>query len=154
NSETVFGWHFEKADRWGLLDLDGRVVLNADFDQGVDHCADGRLIAYKNKEWLYFKEDGSPLQPPHGRLIGASCGSVPPHILKIGVKFGLVDARSSPITPVHFDAMAWAGPDARNVKIDGKWGRIGLDGRWLLEPRFDYISGGVDLFVASIDGKR
>jgi hypothetical protein len=40
------------------------------------------------------------------------------------------------------------------VKIDGKWGRIGLDGRWLLEPKFDYLSGGVDVFVASIDGKR
>ena len=28
------------------------------------------------------------------------------------------------------------------------------DGRWLLEPKFDYLSGGVDIFVASIDGKR
>jgi hypothetical protein len=51
-SRTVFGWHFKKADRWGLLDLDGRVMLDADFDQAVQHCADGRLVAYKNKEWL------------------------------------------------------------------------------------------------------
>ena len=61
---------------------------------------------------------------------------------------------SRPLTPVHFDAITSAGPDARNVKIDGKWGRIGPDGRWLLEPRFDYLSGGTDIFVASIDGKR
>jgi hypothetical protein len=40
------------------------------------------------------------------------------------------------------------------VKIDGKWGRIGLDGRWLLEPRFDYLSAGADIFVASIDSRR
>jgi hypothetical protein len=154
NSQTVFGWHFKKADRWGLLDLDGRVMLDADFDQTVQHCADGRLVAYKNKEWLYFNGDGSALQPPDGRLVDAACGSVPPYTLKIGDKFGLVDARSNPITPVHFDAAAWGGPGARNVKIDGKWGRIGLDGRWLLEPRFDYLSGGLDIFVASIDGKR
>ena len=118
------------------------------------HCADGRLVAYKNKEWLYFNGDGSPLQPPDGRLVDASCGGVPPYTLKIGDKLGLVDARSNPLTPVHFDAVAWAGPGAKNVKIDGKWGRIGLDGRWLLEPRFDYLSGGLDIFVASIDGKR
>ena len=43
---------------------------------------------------------------------------------------------------------------SKNVKIDGKWGRVGLDGRWLLEPRFDYLSGSADIFVASIDGKR
>ena len=74
----------------------------------VQHCADGRLVAYKNKEWLYFNGDGSPLQPPDGRLVDAACGSVPPYTLKIGDKFGLVDARSNPLTPVHFDAVAWA----------------------------------------------
>jgi hypothetical protein len=25
-SAVVFGWHFKKGDRWGLLNLDGRVV--------------------------------------------------------------------------------------------------------------------------------
>jgi hypothetical protein len=154
SSETVFGWHFKQADRWGLLDLDGRLVLDADFDQPIEHCADGRLVAHKNKEWLYFKVDGSPLQPPDGRLVDAFCGSDPPYTLKIGDKFGLVDAGSHPLTPVRFEAVAWAGPGLWNVKIDGKWGRIGPDGRWLLEPKFDTLSGGVDIFVASIDGKR
>ncbi len=154
NSRTVFGWHFKTADRWGVLDLDGRVVLEADFDQSVIHCGDGRLQAYKNKEWLYFRKDGSPLQPPDGRLLNASCGSVPPYTLKIGDKLGLVDASFSPLTPVHFDAVASAGPGVKNVKLDGKWGRIRPDGRWLLEPKFDYLSVGVDVFVASIDGKR
>jgi WG containing repeat len=154
NSETAFGWHFKKADQWGLLDFDGRLVLDANFDQPVGHCSDGRLEGYKNKERLYFKEDGSPLQPPDGRLVDASCGAAAPYILKIGDKFGLVDARSSPLTAVQFDAVAWAGPGVKNVKINGQWGRIGPDGSWLLEPRFDYLSRGVDLFVASIDGKR
>jgi hypothetical protein len=77
-SDTVFGWHFKKADRWGLLDLDGRVVLDADFDQTIQRCADDRLVALKNNEWLFFKGDGSPLQPPDGRLIGATCNAVPP----------------------------------------------------------------------------
>jgi len=153
NPEALFGWNFKNADRWGLLDLDGRVVLDADFDQSIQHCADGRLIAYKNKEWLYFRADGSPLQPPDGRLVDATCGGVPPYA-KIGDKFGLVDTNLSPLTPIQFDAVARAGREARNVKIDGKWGRIGPDGRWLLEPKFDYLSDGVDIFVASISGKR
>ena len=154
NAYSLFGWHFKNGDLWGLLDLDGRVVLDADFDQPIQHCANGRLVAYKNKEWLYFNEEGGPLQPPNGRLVDAFCGSAPPYTLKIGDKYGLVDARSNPLTPVQFDAVTWAGPAARNVKIDGKWGRIGLDGSWLLEPKFDYLSSGADTIVASIDGKR
>ena len=153
-SNLVFGWDFKKADRWGFLDLDGRVVLDADFDHAIQHCSDGRLVAYKNKELFSFKADGSPLQPPNGKLVGASCGNVPPYTLKVGDKFGLVDARFSPLTPVQFDAVGFVGPGVKNVKIDGKWGRIGPDGRWLLEPKFDYLSGGVDIVVASIDGKR
>jgi len=153
-SEPPFGWHFKKAERWGLLDLDGRVVLDADFDQAVQRCDDGRLVAIRNKEWLSFKADGSPLQPPEGRVIDALCGGVPPYILKIGEKFGLVDANLSPMTSVQFDAVASAGPGVKNVKVGGKWGRIGSDGRWLIEPRFDYLSGGADMFVASIAGKR
>lgn len=153
-NRKVLGWHFKRADRWGLLDLDGRVVLDADFDQWVQHCADGRITAYKNKEWLHFRADGGPLQPSDGRLIDAACGGMPPYTLKIGDKFGLVDAQFNPLTPVHFDAIAWAAPGVKNAKLDGKWGRIGADGRWLLEPRFDYLSVGADIFVASIDGKR
>jgi hypothetical protein len=154
-SELPFGWHFKKAERLGLLDLDGRVVLDADFDQTISRCHDGRLEAYRNKEWFYFKADGSPLQPPDGRLIDAPChGGVPPYTLKIGDKFGLVDGNSSPVTLVQFDAITTAGPGIKNAKIDGKWGRIGSDGRWLIEPRFDYVSVGAELFVASIGGKR
>jgi hypothetical protein len=150
----VFGWAFNNADRWGLMDLDGHVVLDADFDQSIQRCADGRLEAVKNKEWLLFKEDGSPLLPREGRLIDATCGSTPPYTVKVGDKLGLVDARFYPLTPVHFDAITWAGPNAKNVKIDGKWGRIGLDGRWLIEPKFDFLSNHFDIFVASLDGKR
>ncbi|MDR3465584.1 MAG: WG repeat-containing protein [Xanthobacteraceae bacterium] len=154
NASAQFGWNFREADRWGLLDLDGHVVLGAEFDQPVERCHDGRLVAYKNKEWLYYKADGDPLQPPAGRLIDAWCGSAPPYTLKIGDKFGLVGADFNPLTAVHFDAIARAGPAARNVKIDCKWGRVALDGSWLLVPKFDYLSSEADSFVASMDGKR
>jgi hypothetical protein len=72
--------------------------------------------------------------------------------LKIGEKFGLVGADGTAITPMHFEAVAWGGQAAKNAKIGGKWGRIALDGRWLIEPKFDYLSA--DGTVAAIDGKR
>jgi hypothetical protein len=154
NSQDAFGWSFKKNDRWGFLDPDGRVVLDADFDQPVQHCADGRMDAVKDKRWFYFTADGSPLQLPDGGIVDASCGSVPPYTLKVGDKFGLVDAGFRPLTPVQFDAVVQVAPGVKNAKFDGKWGRIALDGRWLLAPKFDYLAGGTDLFVASIDGKR
>jgi hypothetical protein len=154
NNPSVFGWNFRKDDRWGLLDLDGRAVLEAYFDQTIQHCADGRLIALKNKESFYFKADASPLQPTEGRLTDGSCDGVPPYAVQIGDKFGFVDAEMNPLTPVHFDAVVRAGPTARNVQLDGKWGRIATDGHWLIEPKFDYLSRDVNIFVASIDGKR
>lgn len=154
SSEVPYGWHFKQADHWGLLDLDGRTVLDAAFDQPVQHCEDKRLIAYKNKQWLYFTEGGNPLQPPGSRLIDATCGAAPPYTLQTGDTFQLVDARLQPIAPMQFEAVVRIGRDARNAKVDGKWGRIRSDGSWLVEPQFDYLSTNPDPFVASIDGKR
>jgi hypothetical protein len=151
---TVFGWDFKQADRWGLLNLDGHVLLEAEFDQSIQRCDDGRLEAFKNKESLYFKADGSPLQPPDGRLVNFTCGSQPPYILKNGDTFELVDAALHPVIPARFDNVIWVSHDARNVKLAGKWGRIGLDGHWLIEPKFDYLSTDQGVVVASVDGKR
>ncbi|NOU07773.1 MAG: WG repeat-containing protein, partial [Hyphomicrobiaceae bacterium] len=74
----AFGWHVEKDRKYGLIGFDGRVVLEPQFDQTVTLCDGGRLQAYKNKEWLYYRLDGSPLQPIDGRLLDASCGAAPP----------------------------------------------------------------------------
>jgi hypothetical protein len=153
NSETLRGWHFKKGDRWGFLDADGRVVLDAEFDIPVEHCFHGTLVASKSKEWLRFKWDGSPLQPPNGRFVEGECVSFF-FTLKIGDKLGLVAPNGTPLTPVHFDAVSLAGAYARNVKLDGKWGRIAPDGRWLIEPKFDYLSTDEGLLVAAVDGKR
>lgn len=150
---SVFGWNFKNAEKWGLLDADGHVILDAAFDQPIQRCDDGRLSADKDMDSFYFRADGSPLQPPDGLLI-AACGDAPPYIMKVGRKFELVDADSRPVTPQQFDMLFWAGRGAWNAALDGKWGRIGPDGHWLLEPKFSYLSNEKDLFVAAIDGKR
>jgi WG containing repeat len=152
--ETIRGLHFKKGDRWGFLEPDGRVVLDADFDIPVTHCHDRTIYASRNKEWLRFKWDGSPLQPPNGRFIEGWCYS-PPFPLKVGDKIGLVAADGTPVTPFHFDAIVRVGGRAWDVKLGGRWGRIATgDGRWLIEPRFDYLSADEGLLVAAVDGKR
>src|SRR5262245_40760390 len=143
----------QKGDRWGFLDADGRVVLDAEFDIPVEHCFHGTLVASKGKEWLRFKWDGTPLQPPNGRFVDGACVSFF-FTLKIGDKLGLVAPDGTPLTPVHFDVVAPAGAYARNVKLGGRWGRIARDGRWLIEPKFDYLSADEGLLVAGVDGKR
>jgi hypothetical protein len=154
NRSSPFGWNIQTDDGWGLLDLDGRVRLAAAYDQPIQHCTDGRLVAYKNKEWLYFKDDGTPLQPSDGRLRDAACGSDPPFVLKIGERVQLVDGDGKQITPLTFDALQLADRGVWNAEVDGKWGRIGADGRWLLQPQFDYLSRNRPIAVAGIDGKR
>jgi WG containing repeat len=149
-----FGWHFQREDRWGLLDLDGHVLLDAEFDQAVQRCVDGHLVAFKDREWLYFRSDGSPLRPPVGRIVDADCGTLAPYIVKAGDKFGLVDGDGKEITPPAFDALISATRDSWNAKLDGKWGRIGRDGHWLFEPKFDYLSRSNPIIVAATDAKH
>ena len=159
-----FGWHFQRYDgsrssrtlvsRWGLLDLDGHVLLDAAFDQPVQRCADGHLTVLRGRQWLYFRSDGTPLQPSKGDILGEGCGSVAPYIVKADDKFGLVDGDGREITPPAFDALIAVSKGIWNAKRDGKWGRIGPDGHWLFEPKFEYLSRTVPLIVAAMDAKR
>ena len=154
NGGAPFGWHFLRDERWGLLDLDGHVLLDAEFDQTVQRCADGHLVALKDGEPLYFRSDGSPLHPPDGLIVDANCGSLAPYIVKAGAKFGLVDGDGKEIAPPTFDALIPVTTDIWNAKRDGKWGRIGPDGRWLFEPTFDDLSRSNPIIVAAISAKR
>ncbi|MBR0719512.1 WG repeat-containing protein [Bradyrhizobium liaoningense] len=149
----AYGWHISRDGHWGLLDIDLHPLLDVAFDQPVGYCLDDRLSASKDKEWYTFKPDGSPLQPPGGRLLDAPCGGPQPLTLKLGDKFALVDADQRLVTP-WFEAIVTAGLGIKNVKIDGKWGRIGSDGQWLIEPKYDVLSSGGSLLVAGLNGKR
>ena len=149
-----FGWHFQRDDRWGLLDLDGHVVLDAAFDQTVQRCADGHLVAFRGTEWHYFRGDGSPLQPAVGRILDANCGSPAPYVVQAGDKFGLADGDGKEIVPPAFDALISVSRGIWNAKLAGKWGRIGPDGQWLFAPKFDDLSRSNPIIVAAMDAKR
>lgn len=150
-----YGWHFERREKWGLLDLDGHVLLEAEFDQPVQRCPDGHLVIIKGGQWLYFKGDGTPLQPSNGgRILGSGCASTAPYVEKAGDKFGLVDGDGKEITPPEFDALVGVATGIWNAKRDGKWGRIGPDGHWLFEPKFDGLSRGNPIIVATTKSKR
>jgi hypothetical protein len=154
NGGVPFGWHFRRNNQWGLLDLDGHVLLDAEFDQTVEQCADGHLVAVKNREWLYFRSDGSPLQLSNGRIVDADCGRQAPYIFKAGDKFGLADGDGKEITPAAFDTLIPATGSVWNASVDGKWGRIGPDGSWLFGPKFEYLSRSSPIIVAAMDAKR
>jgi hypothetical protein len=160
---TQFGWHFprhtsfvsrELVRRWGLLDLDGHVLLEAQFDQPLQRCADGHLAVLRDRQWLYFKSDGTPLQPSNGVILGEGCGSIAPYIVKANDKFGLVDGDGREIVPPAFEALIAVTKDVWNAKLDGKWGRIGPDGHWLFEPKFEYLSRTTPIIVAATAAKR
>ena len=80
----------------GLLNLDGGVVLDADFDQTVRYCGDADCTHTRTR-------NGSPSRRTEARCsrrmvasFDATCGGIPPYTLKVGDKFGLVDAGSKP----------------------------------------------------------
>ena len=133
------------------------LVLDADFRS--DPLVIAPMAGWKRsrtRNLLSFKADGRPWQPPGGcRLVSRSlCSSAPPYTLKIGDKFGLVDASFDPVTPVQFGAVVQAGRGVKNAKLDGKWGRIGSDGSWLLAPKFDYLSQPASIPLCGIDQRQ
>jgi hypothetical protein len=65
-----------------------------------------------------------------------------------------MDGDGKEITPLEFDALVAVATGIWNAKRDGKWGRIGADGRWLSEPKFDDLSRSNPIIVATTNTKR
>jgi hypothetical protein len=164
DGEAQFGWHFRRYrvpagealldSRWGLLDPDGHVLLEAEFDQPAQRCADGHLVVVKRGQWFHFRSDGTPLQPSKGGILDNGCGSIAPYIVEAHGKFGLIDGDGKEITPPAFETLIAVTKNVWNAKRDGKWGRIGPDGQWLFEPKFKYLSRTTPIIVAATTAKR
>jgi hypothetical protein len=152
------GFRAARGGKSGLLDASGNVVVDLVFEQETTPparregggfsialplhiyptiCPDGRVLGLIDRKPRFFTQDGKPIELVEGSLALASCDA--PHAVKVGEKFGYVDAAMRPVTPAKFESVGWFRDGLAPVTIDGKQGLIRKDGTFALEPVFDAV---------------
>ena len=139
---AAFGWHFQRDDRWGLLDLDGHVLLIPS-SINPSNAAPTVISSPSGKGSSSISGAMAARCSLRTERISAGCGSLSPYVMKAGDKFGLMDGNGRVIAPAAFEALNAVTKDVWNAKLNGKWGRIGPDGHWLFEAKFDDLRAAI-----------
>ena len=150
-------------DKWGLIDIEGNWKTEPKFDDIYEIKVDGKLlyqIRYNGKAGV-IDETGKYVIEPHYKgiiwnenenIFSVSYGEEEDWIDSIlsdeGLTWGLIDQNGKWIRGLGKDAEEFQikgdkitfSEGLAAVKINGKWGYIGIDGKIVIDPVFDDAS--------------
>ena len=127
----------------GLVDKSGRLVGGRYFDK-VDRWDEGDVAAVLvDGRWMGLDRAGNIVPYPRNGRVFASCPNGI-RVVELDGKMQIIDAGGQQTAPYLFD-LAWQQPPCDRpfvVRLNGKWGFVGLDGRLLVDPpMFDDLQG-------------
>jgi hypothetical protein len=131
-----------------LVDKDGNIIGGRWFDKVIERAEEGDVAVVEIEgRAVGLDRAGNIVANPRNGRVHASCPSGI-RIVEIDGKSQITDASGQPTTPHLFDRIA-SKPrcDAPfSVKLSGKWGYVGLDGKLLFDPpsfdnQFDFVGG-------------
>ena len=97
--------------------------------------------------------DLTGLAPANPDLAGFSCGRFP--VMDSSGRCGYIDREGKLAVPCRFDmALPFESDGLAAVRTGGKWGTIGLDGKYRIAPRFSDIQAWGEIYAVRLDGEK
>jgi hypothetical protein len=154
---------FRSGNRTGVIDMEGRIVIAADYDQL--HIDDNRFIGSvdvgnKNR-WVILDKRGKKITDKHYEYIGPFNKNFYP--VRIRGFWGALDATGKEIITCVHDSLIEQTGDRVVVKFKGEYGIINLDQHWIITPQVNRLQlinderyfefGGKTTFLKSFSGR-
>lgn len=125
---------FEKNRKTGLLDEQGRLVGGRLFDE-IKFTDPGPVLEVKeNGRWIGLTRQGETVENPANDKVLVDCPSGVQFLARDG---GFQVTRNGKPTTAHVFDNTYPSKDCdfpKSVRLDGKYGFVGADGRLLLDP--------------------
>lgn len=147
---------FWRDGQWGLIDVEGRIVLKPMFDQ-APRFSGGHAVVTVAKRPVWLSRAGKIIRPqtPAAALRGFSEGLAPVNIgrqihmgdiLKAPGKWGFMDETGQVVIEPTFPQVGgFSGGLAPAASAEGGrrplWGYLDRTGKWAIRPRFNQAGG-------------
>lgn len=153
------------ADKWGIINRKGEVVLEPKYDRQYvkdriealrENYVEKRLIyTYQVKLQKFIFEDGEMIKYVVGDRVGFTDkdGNVIIPIkyenafgftqglsaVKLGGRWGFIDPKDNVVIPFRYQDAYPFFEDRAAVKLNGKWGFIDITGKMVIENKYDFV---------------
>lgn len=122
-----------KHDKWGYIDVDGRVAVDLQFDM-AHSFSEGIAAVRIGKRWGYIDKGGKRvIQPRFEEARDFSSGFA---LVKIEGRYEFLGKNGELLTNLGLDDAAAFSEGFACIKIKGRWGYIDKRGTIVIEPRF------------------
>ncbi|WP_288880229.1 SEL1-like repeat protein [Pedobacter panaciterrae] len=146
---------FEENNLWGLKDSDGRVLLNAQFDEFYSFGSQGLAVVSKNGKYGYVNTAGRIAIP----LIWEDAFDFEYSGVAVATlqkKSGLINTKGNQITQFVYDEIETIGNgNCFSAKKETFWGVIDASGRIVIDfEHTEVIDSGYGLYYTKISGQK
>jgi hypothetical protein len=155
SEEEMYEWGYDyelPETKYGLIDMDGKLVMKAEFsDYSGGYDGENLLILKKKDEWFAYNEALQPVFPKAFTHIEAINGLYKVQLGGVdngygtpdGGVFGIYDQNGREVIPVQYEDIEQIGYDNSTgyiIKSSGKYGLCSPSGQILLDPTYSEIS--------------
>lgn len=130
---------FDENKKKGLVDENGIIKLNAEFDKIIDF---GQNNWTNTRVYLLSKNNKIGLMNYYGNWIyqleydGIECRNDTCKLIK-AKKQGYGDIKGNLIIPTKYDKLGKISDQKISALVNGKWGYLNLKNEWIIAPQFD-----------------
>ncbi len=130
-----------RGSEWGIIDSDGKWVLEPSYSEMRRVEGDHTLLRYRSGiRWGVLRNDGKVLTTAKFDEVGH--GGYGVVTVRIGDKWGLVTDRGCTVLEPQFEGVGAVTPYVVAVSKSNLWGLVSLDGSVVQEPVFSSLSSG------------
>lgn len=140
NPEKPWLFKVKKGKKWGLIDVNNKVIIDFLYDKIVFIQQD-KLITKRNKQWqLVSLNSGKNLATlNYDEVINPNCSCKNVIVVKQGKKYGLLDNNGNEILAPSYALLYPRNDTFVQYRQNGKWGVIKVNGTPVLEAEYSDI---------------
>ena len=128
---------FQKDGKWGYIDDQGNIVIEAIYDQAFPTFVNGRATVRQNGLWGMIDANQDIIVPfQYDRLGNLIEDRV---LFQKNDKYGFFDSNGNSVIPAHFDGARDFYNGIAPVSVDKKWGFVNKAGEIIVQPRFEDV---------------
>lgn len=145
NGIAVVGIKESDSMRYGLIDSKGRTIVEPKYDYidtGVYLQAKGWATIKQNSQYgLVYLSTGKIIEPCYHYILDLSNYISISQMIDGKEKYGILLYNGDIIEPVYDNISSFRGADniLCEVELDGKFGLLGADGKYVITPEYDDI---------------
>ena len=124
---------FNVKGKWGYINLDGEIVIKAQFEEG-HYFSDNGLAGVKvGDKWGFIDRTGKFIIEPQIDEVGEFSEGLA--AVEMNGKTGFIDEAETLIIPLQFDKWVyWFKDEISEVRVGGKVGYIDKSGKFIWQP--------------------